>query len=51
MKRRPYFVFIQSLFILTVLAPFTRQADAQVLDASINEQVLMLPVTENGKQL
>jgi dienelactone hydrolase len=51
MKRRPYFVFIQSLFILTVLALFTRQADAQVLDASINEQVLMLPVTENGKQL
>lgn len=51
MKRRPYFVFIQSLFILTILALFTRQADAQVLDASINEQVLMLPVTENGKQL
>ncbi len=51
MKRRPHFVFIQSLFILTVLALFSRQTESQTLDASINEQVLMLPVTENGKQL
>ena len=51
MKRRPHLVFIPCLFILTAFALLTRQAEAQALDASINEQVLMLPVTENGKQL
>jgi len=51
MNRRPYLVFVQFLFVLTILAWFTQQAHAQVLDASINEQVLMLPVTENGKKL
>lgn len=51
MKHHAHRVFTQSLFILTVLALFTNQAEAQALDTSINEQVLMLPVTENGKQL
>ena len=51
MKRRAHLVFIPCLFILTAFALLTRQAEAQALDASINEQVLMLPVTENGKQL
>ena len=51
MNRRPYLVFVQFLFVLTILAWFTQQAHAQTLDASINEHVLMLPVTENGKKL
>ncbi len=51
MKRRPHFGLIQCLFLLIAFALLTRQAEAQALDASINEQVLMLPVTENGKQL
>jgi dienelactone hydrolase len=51
MKHHAHRVFTQSLFILTVLTLFTNQAEAQALDTSINEQVLMLPVTENGKQL
>ena len=51
MKHHAHRVFTQALFILTVLALFTNQAEAQALDTSINEQVLMLPVTENGKQL
>jgi dienelactone hydrolase len=51
MNRRPYLVFVQFLFVLTILAWFTQQSHAQTLDASINEHVLMLPVTENGKKL
>lgn len=51
MKRHLHFIFINSLFILTVFVSLTRPAEAQALDATINEQVLMLPVTENGKQL
>ena len=51
MKRRFSIAFIPSLLALTLFALLTRLADAQSLDASLNEQVLMLPVTENGKTL
>jgi dienelactone hydrolase len=51
MKRHLPLGFIRCLLILTVFALFTRPAGAQSLDASVNEQVLMLPVTENGKTL
>lgn len=51
MKRHLPLGFIHCLLILTLFALFTRQAGAQSLDASVNEQVLMLPVMENGKTL
>lgn len=51
MNRHLQLVFIQCLFIIALFALFSQQAKAQTLDATINEQVLMLPVTENGKKL
>jgi dienelactone hydrolase len=51
MKPRLSLVVIHVLCILTVFTLFTRQAKAQGLDISINEQVLMLPVVENGNAL
>lgn len=51
MNRQLQLVFIQCLFIIALFALFSQQAKAQTLDATINEQVLMLPVTENGKKL
>ncbi len=51
MNRYLQLVFIQCLFIIALFALFSQQAKAQTLDTTINEQVLMLPVTENGKKL
>ena len=51
MKPRLYFFFAHALLILSLFILFTGQVAAQVLDTSINEQVLMLPVIEHGTPL
>ena len=51
MKRHLHLAIIHCLFVLILVALFARQTNAQTIDASINEQVLMLSVTENGSPL
>ena len=51
MKRFLCLVFSPCLFVITAWALLASPAHAQVLDSSVNEQVLSLPVTVNGEKL
>ncbi len=51
MKRSLRLVFFPCLLIIATWALSALPARAQVLDSSVNEQVLSLPVTVNGQKL
>lgn len=51
MKHALPLVFSQCLFAITLCTLLLPHANAQVLDPTVNEQVLMLPVMVNGEKL
>lgn len=51
MKRSLRLIFSPCLFVIAAWAMLASPARAQVLDSSVNEQVLSLPVTVNNEQL